>query len=365
MTAPRPKILCVRLDKIGDLVSTLPVDDVFRRSFPDAKIQWVIAKGLGFLPEHSEPRREYKEVALDPTGRAAFRAYLESEKPNLVVIFYAPWWAAYETYRAGIPLRVGRKSQWWSFLFYNNGLRQSRSLSEKHEADYNFELALFALKAWTDKFPEPKPRPLRVEEPTSGMTEEEKERRSLLRDDRPMPTPVLQLKAANLRQLFERFRVARGQYVIVHPGMAGSALNWPIKNYVALIRELLRRDDETQIMITGTKMDAAWTTPVLAEFKEERRVVNAVNGADLRELLFLLEGARTVVVPSTGVAHLAASLGTPTRAIYSPVLEHSSKRWAPRGQDVRVFEPSQTGENSMNQVDVQHILDSIPYIGSK
>jgi heptosyltransferase I len=365
MTAPRPKILCVRLDKIGDLVSTLPVDDVFRRTFPEGRIQWVIAKGLGFLPEHSLPRRDYKEVSLDPAGRETYREYLRNEQPDMVVIYYAPWWAAYEAFRAGIAIRVGRKSQWFSFLLFTSGLRQSRSLSEKHEADYNFELAQFARQAWAAQNPNVKLPALWPVESTEGLTAEERERRSLLKNDLPLVTPVLQLKAASLRQLFERFRLQRGRYVVVHPGMAGSALNWPTKYYVELIQGILQRDDVTQVLITGTKMDEAWTTPILAAFKEERRVVSAVNSADLRELLFLLEGARAVVVPSTGVAHLAASLGTPTRAIYSPVLAHSAKRWGPRGPDVKVFEPAIPGSDQglMHKIEVQEVLDSIPHLG--
>ncbi|MBX3018707.1 MAG: glycosyltransferase family 9 protein [Bdellovibrionaceae bacterium] len=323
MTDRSPKILAIRLDKIGDLVSTLPADAAFPEG---ARVVWVIAKGLGFLPEHSEPRREFHEISLDTAGRTRLREILHEEKPDMTVLFYGPWWAAYEAYRAGVPARVGRRSQWWSYLFLNRGLRQSRSASEKHEAQYNFELAAFAGPG------------------IEGVA------------------PSLKLKAPLLRQIFEKFGLRRGSYVVVHPGMAGSALNWPTNHYVELIRGLLVREPKTQVLVTGTKMDRAWTEPVLAAFKGESRVVNAVDAANLRELLFLLENARAVVVPSTGVAHLAASLGTPTRAIYSPVRAHASKRWGPRGADVRVFEPATVGEDPalMATIPVAEVLASIP-----
>lgn len=334
-----PTILAIRLDKIGDLVSTLPADQAFDH-VPGARIVWVIAKGLGFIPEHADPRREYREVSLEAGGRVELRALLEELRPEMCVIFYGPSWAARECARAGVRLRVGRRSQWWSYLFLNRGLRQSRSRSEKHEADYNFELATFAAKTFLESTPTGGPKAMSAR----------------------ASAPILNLRAPLLRQCFEKFGLRRHSYVVVHPGMAGSALNWPIKHYVELIRGLLAREPRTQILITGTKMDHAWTAPVLAEFAGEPRVISAVDAVNLRELLFILENARAVVVPSTGVAHLAASLGTPTRAIYSPVRAHAARRWGPRGADVQVFEPSEPGEDPrlMATIPVEGVFASIP-----
>lgn len=355
-----PRVFAIRLDKIGDLVSTLPADEALTGA---ANVTWVIAKGLGFLPEHAVPPRDFREISLDRGGRAALRELLRTEKPELCVIFYAPWWAAYECFRAGVPLRVGRLSQWWSYLFLNRGLRQSRSQSEKHEADYNWELARFAAAATIGPATA---TGAGVATPAS----------------RPGSAPALRLKAPLLRQVFEKFGLRRHSYIVVHPGMAGSALNWPTKHYVELIRGILARDASTQVLITGTKMDRAWTEPVLAQFRQEPsdqfrkepngqprgepRVISAVDAANLRELLFLLENARAVVVPSTGVAHLAASLGTPTRAIYSPVRAHAAKRWGPRGADVRVFEPATPGEDPalMETIAVADVLASLPAGGN-
>lgn len=340
MSALAKKVFCVRLDKIGDLVSTLPVDEVFFANPASVKseIHWVISKGLGFLAEFAEPRRQACEIELSLAGRNEFRALLRREKPDLVVIFYAPWWAAYECFRAGVPLRVGRRSQWHSFLFLTHGLRQSRSQSQRHEADYNFELAVFANEILT-----------------TGQTR-------LTAEVWPKATPILKLKAPLLRQLFEKFPLRRKAYVVVHPGMAGSALNWPVERYQELIQALLAKDPVMKVLVTGTTMDTAWTEPVLHAFQNHPRVISAVNALNLRELLFVLENARAVVVPSTGVAHLAASLGVQTRALYSPVLAHSAKRWGARGAEVMIFEPpvNAPSDNPMSAIAVAPVLASIP-----
>lgn len=333
------KILCVRLDKIGDLVSTLPVDAALIKQFPTADIQWVIHQGLGFLGDCAVPPRKYSEISTSPQGRRQFREILEKQKPYMVVVYYAPWWVSFECLRAGIALRVGRRSQWFSFLFYTHGLRQSRSQSEHHEAEYNWQLTQYAAKNLNHSL---------------GLGDHSASEASLV--------PALQLKAPLLRQLFEKFHLRRGDYLVVHPGMAGSALNWPTNSYVELIRLIFDRDSTVKVLITGTKLDAAWTGPVLAAFKDHARLINAVDALNLRELLFVLENARAVIAPSTGVAHLAASLGTPTRAIYSPLRAHSSKRWGPRGQDVKIFEPTTSSnlQDPMLTISAAEVFASLP-----
>ena len=41
---------------------------------------------------------------------------------------------------AGVPERIGRRSQWHSFLFVNLPIKQKRSRADRHESDFNFDL---------------------------------------------------------------------------------------------------------------------------------------------------------------------------------------------------------------------------------
>ena len=60
---------------------------------------------------------------------------------------------------------------------------------------------------------------------------------------------------------------------------------------------------------------------------------------NLKELITILAEAEFVVAPSTGVAHLAASVGAKVHGIYSPVRVHHPRRWGPRGPQVTVHCP--------------------------
>lgn len=287
----------IRLDKIGDLVSTLPVDAI--PALRGHEIRWVIARGLGFVAKNAAPTRAALE--LDRADSAASSTELgrliDEWKPDVAVSFQAPWWVSTTLWKKGVRVRAGVRSQWHSFLFFNRALRQKRSRAEKHEADYNRELLEFALRA------------------------------------APSSTPVLELRAPSVS--LERFSLP-SSYVVVHPGMAGSALNWPQKSYVALIRELSK---SRAVVITGTPTDESFLSEIRRECPESADVRWLVGSLTADELLAVLAKAAAVVAPSTGVAHLAAALGRPVISLFSPLRVQRPERWAPRGPAVSILLP--------------------------
>ncbi|MGZ5279772.1 MAG: glycosyltransferase family 9 protein [Pseudobdellovibrionaceae bacterium] len=297
------KAIFLRLDKIGDLIATLPVDQLPWLQEKNISVQWVIAKGLGFIAKSANPVREFLELELKDSkaSTAKLIEYLKAEKPDVVVVFYAPWWVGYACLRARVPLRVARRSQWHSFLFFNRSLRQSRSLAEKHEADYNRELVEFAFK------------------------------------QPPGPTPFLHLNPMVKRHLFEKYELRPGEYFVVHPGMAGSALNWPQSHYSILIEKLVNAGT---VVITGTSADDPYLNELRPQWEHHPRVRWLQNKLSMEDLLSILKTARGVVAPSTGVLHLAASMNTPSVGIYSPILVHRAKRWGPRGAHATALTPS-------------------------
>lgn len=305
------KIALIRLDKIGDLVSTLPVDEILTGQ--GHEVHWIIANGLEFLPKNSFPKRVYHTIPIQnfKTGYAPLNNILNKIKPDLTVLFYGPWWASYATFAAGVPKRFGRKSQWHSFLFLTRAVRQSRSSSEKHEADYNLELLISAMKYADPNFP-----------PTN-----------------PEQTPLLKLEPPPLRHLFEKFHITPKNYIVVHAGMAGSALNWPKENYIELVSTLARKH---KVLLTGTKNDTLIVEPIFEATRSNTNVQLLLDKLTTTELLFILKSAAHLVVPSTGVAHLGASLtdGPLVLSLFPPLQSQHPKRWAPRGARAHVFVPA-------------------------
>jgi ADP-heptose:LPS heptosyltransferase len=151
---------------------------------------------------------------------------------------------------------------------------------------------------------------------------------------RPESTPQLKLTAENNRHLLEKFHLKNQDFYIVHPGMAGSALNWPSEKYNELIEKLIT---DHIVVLTGTIGDNKYLSPIKEKWQNHPNLRNLQNKLSMQELLSLLTMSRGLVAPSTGVLHLASSLGVRAVGIYSPILAHHPKRWGPRGSGVYIL----------------------------
>lgn len=334
----KPRLVLIRLDKIGDLISTLPVD---QSSYcQDYEVHWVISKGLAFIPKNSVPQRKFLELDKNNKWQSFQKllGFLNEQNPETIVSFQAPWWVNLAAFLTRTKNRVGVYSQWHSFLFLNKGLRQKRSQATEHEADYNDQLLHYAL----DK-------------------------------KKISSAPVLQMTANDFSKLHERFPFISLPFIVVHPGMAGSARNWSTENYMQLIEELTKN---YYVTITGTSMDEKWLAPLKAKYISHKKVSLMQDSLNSDELLSLLKNAHAVIAPSTGVLHLAASLGTTAIGIYSPIAVQHPKRWQARGNNVKILLPklkqskcpaqfkclneSCSDFDCMNTISIEDVIKCIP-----
>lgn len=374
------KIILIRLDKIGDLIATLPADQVFTHAADEAaahsnvgdsiawkaqgefqsKIQWIVAEGLEKIVRYSVPKRAFTVLSLKNKWHSFKKlvAYLIQEKPELIVYFYGPTWAYLAGFIARAFLRlqgtnailVGRYSQWFSFLFLTNGLRQSRSLSEKPELQYNIEMAEFAKNYWqgnnkdnssNNKSTDIANTAYNNKTNTDVGTHFNSHSKYFLKlDSHQIPS---------YEKLWEKiktqFQLESKNYVVVHPGMAGSALNWPSHRWNELIQKLIQShsyDSNFKVVITGTALDQKWLDPLRAQWQHHPQVAWTESALSFDELLLVLNHSQRTYAPSTGVLHLATALGVPVVGIYSPILSHHPRRWGPQApatQDVQVLLP--------------------------
>lgn len=296
----KKKILLIRLDKIGDLICTLPADQVLDEELFD--VTWVVQKGLGQIVDLGAKKRKYLEIDKAHPKKSAkkLNEYLTLLDPDVAISFQCPWWVNFALYNAEVPIRAGVKSQWHSYFFLNHGIRQKRSKAIKHELDYNLDLIYHTLNPRQNKifqyFEIPKPHEINI---------------------------------------LEKFNLMPQHYVVVHPGMMGSALNWPQSEYIKYIQTQI--DKNKQIVITGTDQDEKYLTEIKKEFLSNPHVCWLQSKLNIKELVQILAHSESVIAPSTGVAHLAASVGANITGIYSPVRVHHPKRWAPRGPNVTVL----------------------------
>ncbi|HUU29815.1 MAG TPA: glycosyltransferase family 9 protein [archaeon] len=304
------RILLVRNDRIGDLVLTTPAVEVLGNKLPGSKIDLLCSA-------YAEPvvrRNPYLSEVL--TDRGAHDGSDLKELTSLVrehgydcaVVLVHSLKNARLVKRAGILLRIGPFVRWYAPFYFNRAVRQKRSRGEKSEAVYNIDLL----------------RPL-------GIKSGELPPAKVL----PDPKAVAWAESFCDRELGEWHR---RPLVVVHPGMGGSALNWPEDCWKELVW-LLERETEYMVLVTGSDNERGLLARVTGEVRSGGRV-RIKTGMSLEHLIGLLSLARVVAAPSTGPLHLAAAMSVPTVGIYSPVRAHHPVRWGPVGRGrIKIFLP--------------------------
>lgn len=303
------RILLVRTDKIGDVVLTTPAIAAVRAKFPEARIVGLTSP-LGGEIYRLNPHLS-ERIVLDPALYSGFFGFwrlvgrLRKEKFEAAVVFQTKMSVALALLFSGIRIRIGPYSKWWSWVSYNRGRRQSRSAVEMHEADYNIQL----LRHF-------------------GITVADTWERTYLRVD------------DDVRREAMRFFVEKGiskkfKTVAIHPGMSGSALNWPESHYVNLARRLVRRYN---VIITGGPGEGPLVDRVFQGIASQQVYVpdqpvftKYVGEKGLAEAIAILDQCDGIVAPSTGPMHLAVALGKKVVSIFPPIKVQSAVRWGPYG----------------------------------
>jgi heptosyltransferase-3 len=295
------RILIVRTDRLGDTVLTLPLIQEIARQLPKATIDVMCRAYTAPLLERHPAVSGITTVDYTAPGgwRTAVRK-IRAGRYNAAVVVHPTPKDTLAAGTAGVPLRVGNGYRWYSFL-YNRPVFFHRSEAARHELEYN----LLYLKGLGLKHPNPAPVP---------------------------HVPLLDSDVSAARELLGG--VADGGYVVIHPGSGGSSLNWPTAYYSELAARLSKESGRT-VVTTGGREE----TLAAEEVARAAGGLSVAGRTDFGVLLGVLSGAGLFVSGNTGPMHLAAALGRPVVALFSPLKSGSPARWRPVGGPSRVLMP--------------------------
>ncbi|MFH0881706.1 MAG: glycosyltransferase family 9 protein [bacterium] len=294
-------ILIVRTDALGDLVMTLPMLTMLKRSCPSAEVDILVSKRAAPV---IEGHRNVRNVLVDPGNlRQRVKLIGRGEYEWVIVVRPEPG-IALAVWLSGIPRRVGTSRRFYSLLF-NHRWAVARKHGGRHEAEYNAEL-LSPLGIATGRVPWVN---LKVTDTQRNAA------REILNSSGLSPEMA---------------------YVVVHPGSRGSAPNLPYETYAGIVRGLRKR--EIAVVLTGSRTE---TAPLIARLKDPAGgngrgehtkgapLVDLSGKTDLAALLGVLAGARLVIASSTGPLHLASAVGTPVVSAYGHRPSIAAQRWKP------------------------------------
>jgi ADP-heptose:LPS heptosyltransferase len=210
---------------------------------------------------------------------------------------------ALAVYLAGVPVRVGTAYRAYSLLFNRRVHEHRRRPPWKHETVYNLNLL----------------SPLGI-----AATE-----------ICPVRWQVGTEEAVLVDQLLQDAGASDAKLIAIHPGNAGSALNWSPAQYGELARRLAA--EGVRVVITGNAREAGLTAQVAAAAGPG--AIDLAGKLTLAQLAALFSRCALYVGSATGPTHIAAAVGTPLVALYSPLRSSVPVRWAPLGERVTVLQP--------------------------
>jgi len=118
--------------------------------------------------------------------------------------------------------------------------------------------------------------------------------------------------------------------VIIHPGSGGMEKCWHLDNFCKLAEALAAKDMQVLFLLGPAELDRFDAEAT----KRIEGLGKCVSGPGLAEVMQILACANLYIGNDSGITHLAASLGSPTLAIFGPT---DAKLYGPIGPEVTVF----------------------------
>lgn len=303
------RILVIRTDKLGDVILSTPVFEVIKRHYSKSFLAVMVKENV--MPVIKGISSIDQALIFDPEFRhSGVKGFIQLYKDikklqfDIAIVLKSNWKIALALFLARVRFRVGPFSKMYSFLFYNRGVRQKRSHVEMHEADYNLQLLRkIGIRVGTRN----------VE--TSVYVSEE-----------------AQLKAKSW--LLENGWDNNKPLIVVHPGMGGSALNWPEVHYQDLVKGLVKQG--IQILLTAGPTEGVLLDRIESSLGEDKNKVIYFRGKLEQKVDFLaalILNSYLMIAPSTGPLHLAIALGKRVVTFYPPIRVQSALRWGPYLRD--------------------------------
>lgn len=324
-------ILIIKPSSLGDIVLALPTLTALRRSFPAAKISWLVRPEFAPLLKNHPHLTDIILFDRKFLGKAwynwrAFAALLllirrlRHSRFDAVIDLQGLFRTASLAWLSGCRKRFGMaNAREFAHILYTHKVKQNQGCI--HLVDYYLKIVQMLGACDTSvQFVLP-------QEPGA---------------------------CDSLGKLLANNNIKADNYAVFVPGSAHSDKRWPIKHFAALADKVSPHFG-LSIIATGTKSEKG----IVEKLRTTANVpiVNFAGLTKLNELIALLKAARVVVSNDTGPGHVAAVLGTPLVLIFG---RSNPARVAPYGRNncVAAIEPDSRGFKA-DSTEMKHDIRAI------
>ncbi|HAW50812.1 MAG TPA: glycosyl transferase family 9 [Flavobacteriales bacterium] len=292
------RILLSRTDSIGDVVLTLPMAGMIKKHLPESEIHFLgrsYTSPVVACSGHVDHFHNFDDIEKMRDADAA--EVIKSWGIDVWIHVFPVKKIARLVKQADVKTRIGTTGRLYHILTCNKLVRISRKRSDLHESQLNLKLLA----------------PL-------GITENTR------LDD--MPSLISFNKVPELSERITSLLNPGKFNIILHPKSKGSAIEWGLENFSALMNKLEK--DDFQVIVTGTEEDKKAIGSSLP--LDNKNVVNLLGKLSLEELIALISFSDALVAASTGPLHLAGILDRLAIGLFSSRRPIHPGRWAPIGK---------------------------------
>ena len=319
--------LVLRMSALGDIVHTLPAVHALRKSFPAARIDWLVDEK--WAPILAGNRDVSNIIAMN---RGSWRnvmntaARLRRTRYDVAIDFQSLYRSAMIGRLSGAPARIGFDAQYsrerGAAFFYTQHVQPKRA----HKIEHNLEL-VESVGARAEKIAFP------------------------LADDAQAAEEVKRILCGN----------GVNEYFVLSPGGGWVSKCWPAERHGELARALAERYGWTSVVSFGPGEEGLAET-VRRNAGSPEPFVQRFN---LKQLVPLLRRAKLVIAGDTGPLHLASALGTPVVGLYGPTDPARNGPFSAGGMVVRkagyetTYKRGKAFSESMLAISVDDVLEAI------
>lgn len=307
----KEKILLLRLDRLGDLILTLPAIHAMKESFPDAKIEIIV---------HKEFVSFVQEIFPDADVIGIERNTFFKKMGNVISIIRRIKKTKYEY---AVDLFTGTNHLSSILLFFANA---------KRKCGYGVGMRKYFLKEMV-----PPAKQIKYE---TGMVMDILKVLSI--PPAPKKKIIIQIRPVIEKSVKQQINCKdKDSYVVIHPWASEETKEWPVHNYIALIKTMLKeKSRKDKIILIGSREEKTKAekiinvlTNVLTDV-EKQRIKDMTGEFQLIEIAALIKNAVLFIGGNSGPMHIAATFKTPSVIIsgYS-----SPIRWDPPVKEVNII----------------------------
>jgi ADP-heptose:LPS heptosyltransferase len=284
------RILALRLDRLGDLIMTLPALVELRRLAPEAEIElgvgsWneEIARGLPFVDRVRVIDAPWAAWGKQASWSKAARALRSASSPDLVIDFQGDVRVILLMALTRAPLRAGFSATGGGHLLTHRGKW------DEGKSWYRQNVDLLEAIYPEASFP-------KIVEPYNFLSSEDRANGRRLLADIGIGSPSCPL-------------------VGIHPSAGRTIKEWEVEKFAALADRLVEATSGTVLMTggpgDGDLVDAVGNRTKVATHR-------LVTDAGVRPFAALVEQLDLFVTGDTGPMHIAHAVGAPNLAIFGP-----------------------------------------------